>query len=206
MSASENAPLGKPEMARPRKPKPERKPIGPVLRAYLPAVALVISLGALAASVVFYTEGQRTYRDLSGDIAEVKVSLTLLAQRGGTGAAGQQVIDLQNRLAILEENWRSQPSAPVAVPAAPPPAAASGPSTDCIPEGIAFVMTGADRYAICNTPVSVALSMIENDTAVLEDGKALAKGVASPLPDTQCTITLVSSDAATGFAELRVNC
>lgn len=187
-----------------------------MIQKYLPAVALVISLGALAAAGTFYFEGQRTYRKLSADIAQVKVSLTLLTQRAGAGGESETIQAIQNRLAVLEENWRNpQTAAPSPTPEAPAqsfsvaPSAdqgATGPSTDCIPAGTAFVMTEADSYAICGTKVVIAFASISQDAAVLDNGIALAKGLASPLPDSSCKVSLVSADAETGFAELRVTC
>jgi hypothetical protein len=183
---------------------------------YLPALALVVSLGALASAAVVYNESQNTYRRLSGDIAQVKVSLTLLTRRAGAGGEGQEIVDLQNRLAILEDSWRrnSSPQAPVAAeaPAFNPPVAATttapadGPTQDCIPPGTAFVMTGADAYPICGTRLVIAFASIDTDAAVLDNGLALAKGLSSPLPESDCSATLLSSDASIGFAELRVTC
>lgn len=187
-----------------------------MIQKYLPAVALVISLGALAAAGVFYFEGQRTYRKLSAEIAQVKVSLTLLTQRAGAGGEGETIQAIQNRLAVLEENWRN-PQAGGAAPAPEAPAqtfsvaptgdqSGNGPTSDCIPAGTAFVMTEADSYAICGTSVVIAFASISQDAAVLDNGVALAKGMASPFPDSTCKVNLVSADAETGFAELRVTC
>lgn len=181
-----------------------------MIAKYLPALALALGLGALLASAVVYNESQATYRRLASDIAQVKVSLTLLTRRAA-GGEGDGLTDLRNRLAILEDNWRRPGAAdPVPVQPAPafsPPAAVPGVAKDdCIPAGTAFVMTGADSYPICDTKLVIAFASIDTDAAVLDNGIALAKGLSSPLPDSACAATLLSSDAEIGFAELRVTC
>lgn len=198
--------IGAPEI---RSAKPSQS-----MRLFIFAVGLV-AVAAIAASAWVYAETQRDLNRVATDIAQIRLSLQLFGQQQRPGdiavPASDTVQDLSNRLAILEQNWRSQTTASgtAALPAVPGAAAVStGPQTDCIPQGKRFLVANGDSYPICGTQAVVAVTEVAATYVSFTDGTIITAGGNAMLKGTQCTLAVVSSgaDGMTGYAELRVGC
>lgn len=193
---------------------PER----PARTARLPAIFTfvvgLIAVVAIAASAWVYSETQRDLNRVATDIAQIRLSLQLFGQqRPGDIAvpASDRLQDLSNRLAILEQNWRGQAPATgaAALPATPGAAtSATGPQTDCIPQGTRFLVAAGDSYPICGTSAVVAVTEVAATYVSFTDGLIITAGGNALLTGTKCTLAVVSSgaDGMTGYAELRVGC
>ncbi len=200
-----------PVQSEPR-PAPSRR--RPPLTSLLGIVAGLVGLAALGASVWVYTETQRDIVRLSTDIAQIRLGLELYGrqQEGPAGADAQGLDELANRLAILEENWRSAPATSTpALPELPAPAATAAPAAsggDCLPPGTRFMVAAGDRYPVCGTGAVVEIGGVDNGFISLADGTVIAQGGNIALPNSACMIGLVPSDGGsiTGFAEIRVTC
>lgn len=208
--------------------EPSPRPLPPVLprrnrlggQALLSFVAGLVAVGAIAAAAWVYADTQRDLRRLSTEMAQIRVSLELFNQQlatPGTAAApaGDALLDLGNRLAILEESWRNQSAAAPAPGTLPPlpgsaaaPAAAAASGDDCMPPGTRFLVTGGDNYPICGSGAEVNISAVEAGYVALADGTTIPNGGNALLRGTTCTVAVVSSgaDGMTGYAELRVSC
>ncbi|GLQ11721.1 hypothetical protein GCM10007913_36530 [Devosia yakushimensis] len=204
----------------PLDPKPARQPAAGRILSF---VVGLVGVAAIAASGWVYSATQRDIARISTDIAQIRLSLALYGQQGanapatptpapaGNNAAMQ---DLANRLAILEQNWRSgSTTAPTALPAIPaPPAEAAAPTNagggDCLPDGMRILVSAGDSYDICNNPAKVEVAVVENGFITLAGGTTIASGATIPLPGSSCNISLMSSGdgGMTGFAEIRVKC
>ena len=187
-------------------------------------VAGLVAVGAIAACAWVYTDTQRDLRRLSTDMAQIRVSLELFNQQLASAApaaaapADDQLLELSNRLAILEESWRNQsPAAPAAVPPGTLPpipeqaggtAAAAASGGDCMPSGTRFLVTGGDNYPVCGNGAEVNVAAVEAGYVALADGTTIPNGGNALLRGTTCTVAVVSSgaDGMTGYAELRVTC
>lgn len=204
---------GEPDAARPR-------PSTRAARAaqwFTFAVGLV-AVAAIAASAWVYTETQRDLNRVATDIAQIRISLQLFSQqRPGDIAvpATESLQDLSNRLAILEQNWRGQAPAtgaaattPLPATAGAPAATATGPQTDCIPQGTRFLVASGDSYPICGTTAVVDVTEVAASYVSFKDGLIVTAGGNAILTGTRCTLAVVSSgaDGMTGYAELRVGC
>ncbi len=188
-----------------RQPKPSR----------LGGIALVIGLAGLAfglaglgAAAWLYNEGQAETRRLASDIAQLRVSLDLYARGAGSAsdADDTDLTDLSNRLAVLEQNWRTS-SVPLPNASAPPASTAS--SEDCLPSGMRILVAEGDSYPICGeASAKVDIGQVANGYVMLLDGTTIASGGSTFLPGTQCTIGVTSSgdEGLTGYAEIRVTC
>jgi hypothetical protein len=199
--------------------EPENRPTKPPqsTRLFVFIVGLV-AVAAIAASAWVYTETQRDLNRVATDIAQIRLSLQLFSQqRPGDIAvpATESLQDLNNRLSILEQNWRGQPpagaSTTAALPATPGPSTATtatGPQTDCIPQGTRFLVANGDSYPICGTPAVVEVTEVATSFVSFKDGTIITAGGNAILKGTQCTLSVVSSgaDGMTGYAELRVGC
>lgn len=194
---------------------PPRRSAGRVLSF----VVGLVGVAALFATGWVYTETQRDIARLSTDIAQIKLSLELFGRQeranGPTATpdnAGLQ--DLSNRLAILEESWRSgaanaQPSTLPALPGeTTAPAATTASDGDCLPTGTRFMVAAGDRYTVCGTTGTVEIGAVDNGFISLADGTVIAQGGNIGLPGTQCMIGVLPSEggAISGFAEIRVTC
>ena len=202
-------------------PGPVRQPL--IGRLFLFVVGLV-AVAAIAASAWVYTETQREIVRMSNDIAQIRVSLELYSRQqapaaapaGAAAPANDQLLNLSNRLAILEESWRNQAPAPAnnaQVPPLPgetaaPGATATGPQTDCMPEGTRFLVSSGDNYPVCGTPAVIDVATVDNSFVTLKDGTIIPPGGNAILKGTLCTVAVMSSgaDGMTGYAELRVTC
>ena len=202
--------------------RPEAPPRGDRGRALSLLVGLVgvVGIAALAASAWIYASTQRDILRLSTEIAQLRLSLDLYMQQGGGTAAastgGDMLLDLSNRLAILEENWRSGPVSAAAVPASSPAALPATPATgeaaatggDCLPPGTRFMVAAGDRYPVCGTSAVIEIGAVDEGYISLMDGTVIAQGGNIALPGTGCMVGVVPMEggAISGFAEIRVTC
>ena len=200
-----------------RKPAPRpRLPIGNVLGF----VVGLVGVAALGATAWVYAETQREIIRMSTDIAQIRLSLQLYGQTSSVTPAGDEatsLLDLSNRLAILEQSWRGSAAtgasvaAPSSLPALPgeaAPAGAVATGGDCLPTGTRFMVSAGDQYAVCGTTGSVAIAAVDDGFITLGDGTVLAQGGTIGLPGTQCMLGMLPSDGGSisGFAEIRVVC
>lgn len=200
------------------------------VRGHRLALALAATTGlavvGLAISLFALTEARRDLMRVSTDIAQLKVSLDLFSRQiQGAGPGGQSLVDLSNRLLILEESWREgqrgqlppaggAPAVGAVPDPASPPAGADGagvansPLDECIPSGTRFLAMPNDSYPVCGTGEKIALTTIGSGSVVLADGTAIVAGNSAPLNGTACTVAVLSaeSDGVAGFAELRITC
>lgn len=177
------------------------------------------AIGAIAATTWVYVETQRDIVRMSTDIAQIRLSLELFGRQQPAsgapsaaaapldGSTANQLLDLSNRLAILEESWRNQPPATAALPATGA-TSPGGPLTDCMPPGTRFLVSSGDEYPICGTPGVIAVTSVNAGYVVFQDGTTIANGGNAGLKGTTCTLAVVSSnaDGMDGYAELRVSC
>jgi hypothetical protein len=210
---SEPRPVVTPEAAPSRKPRLQ----APVLLGFVAGLVGVVALGA---SAWIYTETRRDMGRLATDIAQIKLSLELFNRQqsavpapvsGDTAA----LTELNNRLSLLEENWRSGAAlanAPTALPPIAPSSAAAGVPVptdgDCLPTGTRFMVAAGDVYPVCGTPAKVEIGGVDDGYITLSDGTVIAQGGTVGLPASQCMIAVVPSEggAISGFAEIRVTC
>lgn len=201
------------------RPERSRRPLP--LSNILSFVVGLVGIAALGATAWLYAETQREIVRLSTDIAQIRLSLELFGQRQPVAAASatgsDSLLDLSNRLAILEQSWRGAASTgtPAAAPSALPtlpgeaaPADAVATGGDCLPPGTRFMVSAGDSYAVCGTTGSVDIAAVDQDFITLGDGTVIAQGGTVGLPGTQCMIGLMPSDGGgiSGFAEIRVVC
>jgi len=177
------------------------------LAVVLGTLGMVCGLAGLGAATWIYTEGQAEMRRLASDIAQLRVSLELYARGASANPGTDQsgLLDLSNRLAILEQNWRSST---VPLPTSAAPAATASTNEDCLPSGMRILVAEGDSYPVCGQSGSVNVGQVANGYIVLLDGTTIASGGSIPLPETQCTIGVTSDgdEGLTGYAEIRVTC
>jgi len=178
----------------------------------------VVGLAALGASAWVYAETQRDIRRVAGDIAQIRVSLELYGRQqasgGGTAATDSdaRLLDLANRLALLEANERNGgAAASAAAPAAATGAPAGGTMAtggDCLPVGMRFMVAAGDSYAVCGTTAKVSIASVDTGYVTLADGTIVAEGGTINLAGSQCMMGVVPSegDGLSGYAEIRVAC
>lgn len=196
-----------------REPPSVRSPLLPRLLVF--AVGLV-AVAAIAASAWVYAETQRQMVQMATDIAQIRVSLELYGRQAGTTpapvAAAEEdgrLLDLSNRLAILEESWRSQgASATPASPVAAPEAAAAAEGGDCVPAGTRFLVSSGDSYAICGSDAVIEVSQVESSHVSLSNGTIIPAGGTALLTGTSCSVAVMASgpEGLTGYADIRVSC
>ncbi len=188
----------------------------------LTVIAGLVAIVALAASVWVYATSQREILRLATEVAQLRLSVDLYrGQQPQTGASSEtysgssEILNLRNRLAILEDAWRSQTQPiggqAIAGPAITTPATAaapSGPIGDCIPEGTRFLVTSGDSYPICGTTAVVDVAAVGTADVSFTDGTIIAAGGNAILSPTSCSLAVMSAgaDGMTGYAELRVSC
>lgn len=190
--------------------KPRRRlPLNTLLSVVVGFVGVI----ALGTSAWVYGETRREVVRLSTDIAQFRISLELFARQQATPSSTDNagLTDIANRLAILEESWRSEPAAVSVPPETPAPATAgtSAPSDgDCLPTGTRFLVAAGDSYPVCGVSGTVEIGAVDNGFISLADGTVIAAGGNIGLPGTACMIGVVSAgqDGMTGFAEIRVTC
>lgn len=196
----------------------EKRAAPEVSRARLPMANILsflvglVGLAAIGASAWTYSQTQREIVRLSTDIAQIRISLELFGRQQGTpsGTDAASMLDLSNRIAILEESWRSTPPAAASLPALPTPATASSTASDgdCLPTGTRFLVTVGDSYPVCGIAASVEIGAVDDGFISLRDGTVIAAGGNIALVGTACMIGVVSAgeNGMTGFAEIRVTC
>jgi hypothetical protein len=199
-----------PRAGTPREPARRRLPLANVLSF----VVGLVGIAAIGAATWVYVETQRDIDRISTDIAQIRLSLELFGQmnqaRDVTAGGDAGLVDLANRIAILEQSWRGAEGTAadpaLATTAAPtPPAASAG---DCLPTGTRFLVTSGDSYPVCGIAANVEIGAVDNGFLSLADGTIIASGGNIGLPGTNCMIGVVSAgeDGMTGFAEIRVTC
>jgi len=176
----------------------------------------VIGLAALGASVWVYAETQREMKRVATDIAQIRLSLELFGRQqtpsGGAASSDAALLDLSNRLAVLEADQRMGGAAvpPSALPAVS--AATSEPTVatggDCLPVGMRFMVSAGDSYPVCGTTGVVGIASVDDGYITLADGTIVAQGGTVALANTQCMLGVVPSDGGglSGYAEIRVAC
>lgn len=191
-------------------PLRRRMPLANVLSL----VVGLVGIASLGASAWVYSDTQREIVRVSTDIAQLRVSMELFGRQQGTpsGTDSAALTDLANRLAILEESWRSGPAATPApvlpAPSAATPAEATAQGGDCLPSGTRFMVAAGDRYPVCGTSAVVEIGAVDDGYISLSDGTVIAQGGNIALPNSACMIGVVPSDGAaiSGYAEIRVTC
>lgn len=182
---------------------------------------VVVAVAAVAATAWIYADTRRELVRLATDVAQIRVSLDLYGRQAGTAAAvaasaspSDEILELKNRLAILEQAWRGQSAAGASLPAlsgqtpAAPATATSGPLTDCIPPSTRFLVTNGDSYPICGTKGVVDVALVDTGNVSFGDGTIIPAGGNAILKGTSCTLAVISAgaDGMTGYAELRASC
>lgn len=192
---------------RPAAPGAPRR-FGAALPLVFGILGLVSGLAGLGAAGWLYSEGQAETRRLASEIAQLKVSLDLYARGNGqqpaTSTGNNELVDLANRLAILEENWRAEPGPAPAI--ATTPAAAA--NEDCLPPGMRILVAEGDSYPVCGQPAVINVGQVANGYIMLVDGTTIASGGSILLSGGPCTIGVTSGgdEGLTGYAEIRVTC
>ena len=213
---SEPKPMVEPSKA-PQPGKPARRaPLANILSF----VVGLVGIAAIGTAAWVYVETQRDITRISTDIAQIRLSLELYGRQEpaadtGTGTGSDDsLLDLSNRLAILEQNWRRSiftddttvPAAPATAFTPPPaPAAAGG---DCLPPGTRFMVAAGDSYAVCGTTAKVEIGAVDDGFISLADGTVIAQGGNIGLPGSQCMIGMLPSEggSVSGYAEIKVTC
>jgi hypothetical protein len=196
--------------------RPSLRPVHPrmSLANVLSFVVGLVGIASLGASAWVYSDTQREIVRLSTDIAQLRLSMELFGRQQGTptNTDNAALTDLGNRLAILEQSWRSAPATAAAptLPATPTvaPAAPAAADGDCLPSGTRFMVAAGDRYAVCGTGAVVEIGSVDDGFISLSDGTVIAQGGNIALPNSACMIGVVPSDGAavSGYAEIRVTC
>lgn len=193
----------------------ESRPTAAPVRSRMPLanvlsfVVGLVGIAALGASAWIYSDTQREIVRLSTDIAQLRLSMELFGRQQGTPSETDNaaLTDIANRLAILEETWRSGPAAAPAptLPATPAAAAQDG---DCLPSGTRFMVAAGDRYVVCGTSAVVEIGSVDDGFISLADGTVIAQGGNIGLPNSACMIGVVPMEggAISGYAEIRVTC
>lgn len=191
-------------------PAAERQRRGPALGHVLSLVVGLTGIAALAASAWVYAETRREILRVSTEIAQLHLSLELYTREQASAAIEtDSLLDLSNRLAVLEESWRGPAaSAPASAPVAATAPAGAASDGDCLPTGTRFMVAAGDTYPVCGTTGEVAIGAVDDGFISLADGSVIAQGGTVALTGTSCMIGLLPSDggALSGFAEIRVTC
>lgn len=199
-------------------PSPRRRRRLPRATTTLSVVAALVGVTSLAASAWIYSETRRETLRLATDLAQVRLSLDLYARSIGTATPATPAVtspnaelsDLYNRLAILEQNWRSGATAlPAIAPSTATPAPTSaGAGDDCLPSGMRILVAAGDSYPICGQNTAITVANVDNGFMSLSDGTMVVSGGTMPLPGTSCMIGVTSGgdEGVTGYAEIRVTC
>lgn len=208
-------------LAEPRKVTRRKRRFRP--GALLAGVAAIVGVAALATTAWTYSEMRREVLRMSTEMAQIRLSLDLYAQRASGSASAAAVptaagsdaslAAIENRLAVLEQNWRTGAgSGAVTAPAALPPV--SGPTVsaesdgDCLPSGMRLLVASGDSYPVCGTKATINVMNVNNGYISLTDGTTVPSGGNVPLNGTACMLAVTSggNEADTGFAEIRVTC
>lgn len=193
---------------------------------FIPFLAALVGLIALAGAVVVELNAQQRARQVSQELARVRLTIDLLSQRAETiagladdgTAAG--LLALQDRMNALEQEWGARQAAAPSITAplsngapdgetvaasAPAEIDSNLPTEDCIPLGTRFMAVTGESYPICQSPAVVRVNGITGDNVVIEGAGVIAETGFANLAGTTCTIMVFSADIE-GFSEMRVNC
>jgi hypothetical protein len=191
-------------------------PRTPKLPIVLSIASMVVAIGVAGAAATLHIANQNEIMRLSTELAQLRVSLDLYARGSNSNTGSEQLTALSERLSALEATSVSQqPSAPalpaIAAPTEPSETATPTASTnrdDCLPAGMRLLVTTGDSYPICDQPASIEVSLVDSGYITLVDGTIVPSGVAVPLPNSSCTVSVTSSgdEGLTGYAEIRVTC
>lgn len=210
-----------PARAAPNPPDPADRPRAEpvtIVRQRMPWTTVLgfvgglVGVAALGAAAWVHADTRREIVRLSTDIAQIRLSLELFNQQQGTAPEAQPenaaLTDLANRLAILEQNWRTgPPSAPAGGTPPSPATAAASSEGDCLPTGTRFLVTAGDRYGVCGTGAAVSVASVDEGFITLADSTVIAAGGTFPLAGTSCMLGVVSAGPElAGYAEIRVTC
>ncbi|WIY52502.1 hypothetical protein O9Z70_13730 [Devosia sp. YIM 151766] len=180
-----------------------RRP-GGRLAIWLGLLGLLTGLAGFAAAAWTYTEARSESRRIASEIAQLRVSLELYGRN--SGAMDQTgLIELANRVAVLEQDWRRDPAPAAAVNAPTGPAPGD---EDCLPPGMRILVAEGDSYPVCGQSAAIDIAQVANGYVMLLDGTTIASGGSILLPDSPCSISVTSSgdEGLTGYAEIRVTC
>lgn len=208
-------------LAAPRKAPKRKRKLRP--GALLAGVAAIVGVAALATTAWTYTEMRREVLRISTEIAQLRISLDLYAQRSSVPvaasatpapAASDATLDaIENRLAVLEQNWRAgggaaAGAAPAALPSISGPTVSAESDGDCLPSGMRLLVASGDSYPVCGTDATITVMNVNNGYITLTDGTTVPSGGNVPLNGTACMLAVTSdgNEAETGFAEIRVTC
>lgn len=180
-------------------------------------MAALVGVASLAVSAWVYSETHREVLRLATDVAQLRISLDLYAQRSGAapapstagGPSSAELAALANRLAILEQSWRTGAgAAPSSLPAITGDGPPSAGDEDCLPPGMRLLVAAGDSYSICGTTGTVTVSSVDNGYVTLVDGTTVPSGGSFPLVGTNCMLGVTSGgdEGLTGYAEIRVSC
>jgi len=188
----------------------------------LAGVAAVVGVAALATTAWTYTEMRREVLRISTEMAQVRLSLDLYAQRSSPQASAAvaaptgsdtSLAAIENRLAVLEQNWRAGNGAaagtqPAALPSISGPTVSAESDGDCLPSGMRLLVASGDSYPVCGTDATITVMNVNNGYISLTDGTTVPSGGNVPLNGTACMLAVTSggNEAETGFAEIRVTC
>ncbi len=192
-----------------------KKP-GMTMDRVLMVVSALISLIALGIIAYLGAESRREFQRLATEIAEVRVSLQLFADRDMPASApagdSEALLNLSNRLAVVEEALNAGGGgtvAPSPFEAAPAPeASTTGEANgDCIPQSTRFLVGTGDIYPVCGAGADLRVAAVGASDLVLEGGGAIPAGASGVLPGTNCIVSvLAAGEALGGFAEVRIAC
>ena len=181
----------------------------------IPFLAALVGLVALAAAVVVHENARVANQAVLAEIGQLRQDLSVLMQRGetlstridqsGDDGTAEALLALQERIARLEDSSPATPAPLELGSQALESIDPSLPTTDCIPRGTRFMVTGGESFPICQTSIVVTASAISSEMVALDNGVTLVPGTPAPMPGGACTASVLSTDAA-GFAELRVDC
>jgi hypothetical protein len=166
-------------------------------------LAALLGLGGIGAAGLTYWESQREILRLSTELAQLRVSLDLYAQRGSSGSG---LADVTERLDALESQAAASPA--TAATASTPTVSTTPTGEDCLPPGMRLLVAVGDSYPICGQTAAVDVGVVDNGYISLADGTTVPSGSTVPMPGSACTISVTSSgdEGLTGYAEIRVNC
>ncbi|WDR01407.1 hypothetical protein PSQ19_11330 [Devosia algicola] len=192
-------------------PEPPRNP-PPAHQTILLLLVGLVGLAAIVACVWVYIDTRREVLRLATEVAQLRLSLDLYAHQK-TSATGEinpdALLNLQNRLAILEDSWRNQSATVPATLAPAQTATSTAPAQDdCIPQNTKFLVASGDSYPVCGTNGVVSVLTVSSDRVSFTDGSVIVAGGNGLLTGTNCRVNVLSSEAdgLSGYAELRASC
>jgi hypothetical protein len=190
---------------------------GMTMQRFLLILTYFVGMVAITLTGILGYEGYRAMKRVDTELADLKANVAVLS--GNIGAQQpatisdqsvdqQKLLELSNRIAILEQTARG---APVSSTTLLPPidsTDAAGPvatGDDCIPAGTEFLAQADQTTPICGTTIRVTVAAIAESTVLLAEGGTVLQTVQTPIQGTSCTIMLTKPPEG-GFANLKVTC